>query len=222
MLKKTESSSAFFGRRKGKPLRDKQASLLTTLLPKIRPSAKLLGEERKEDIWLEIGFGSGEHLLSLAASFPDIQFVGCEPFVNGVAKAISSISSEGLQNVLIHDDEVSTLFALLPPASISRAYILYPDPWPKLRHHKRRLISDDFLARLARVLKNGAQLRFVTDIDDYSAWTLSRVKRSPDFTWIQEEPREWIEPWDGWISTRYERKAIEAGRSPAYLIFRRS
>jgi tRNA (guanine-N7-)-methyltransferase len=220
-VKQTELSSAFFGRRKGKPLRDRQASLLVHLLPKIRPSAKIDLDEKKGDIWLEIGFGSGEHLVSLATCFPDIRFIGCEPFVNGVAKALSSISAEGLQNVSIHDDEVSTLLAVLPPASIGRVYILYPDPWPKSRHHKRRLISDDFLVRLARVMKNGAQLRFVTDIDDYTAWTLSRIKRSPDFTWLQKEPMEWIKPWEGWISTRYEQKAIEAARSPAYLIFQR-
>lgn len=219
-IKKTESSSAFFGRRKGKPLRQKQRSLLAKILPDLRPSGDNLTSSAKE-IWLEIGFGGGEHLTALASSLPNVQFIGCEPFVNGVAKTVSLIDSHGLKNVLVHDDEASSLLSALPPASISRVYILYPDPWPKVRHHKRRLISQEFLTCLARVMKKGAELRFVTDIDDYSAWTLSRIQQSIDFNWVQKRPCEWTNPWEGWEPTRYERKAKEEGRFPVYLIFER-
>jgi tRNA (guanine-N7-)-methyltransferase len=218
--KQTGSSSAFFGRRKGKPLRQAQGALLANLLPKLRP----LGDRPAivtKDLWLEIGFGGGEHLTGLASVYPDIQFIGCEPFVNGVAKAVSLIDAHAITNVQIHDDEASVLLANLPPMSVSRVYILYPDPWPKARHRKRRLISEEFLALLARVMKKGSELRFVTDIDDYSAWTLSRIQSSVNFQWLQKHPNEWLSPWEGWISTRYERKALEEGRPPVYLIFER-
>lgn len=219
--KRTEAPSAFFGRRKGKALRDRQASLLSGLLPKIRPTDAQLSARDKR-IWLEIGFGGGEHLTALASSFSDVQFIGSEPFINGVAKALSSINAHHLENVLVHDEEVSTLLARLPTSSVDRVYILYPDPWPKSRHHKRRLISDEFLERLARVMKPGAELRFATDIDDYSAWTLARVRRSLNFRWTQKTPTQWTLPWEDWAPTRYEQKAIKEERSPVYLIFERT
>jgi tRNA (guanine-N7-)-methyltransferase len=131
------------------------------------------------------------------------------------------IDARGVENVWVYDDEVSGLLAQLPTGSIGRVYVLYPDPWPKMRHYKRRLISEEFLLQLARVMKKGAELRFVTDIDDYAAWTLSRIQRSFDFKWTQQRPHEWLHPWAGWVSTRYEQKALKEGRGPSYLIFKR-
>jgi tRNA (guanine-N7-)-methyltransferase len=172
-------------------------------------------------IVLEIGFGGGEHLVEGAASHPGTGFIGCEPFINGVAKLMAAIEARGLSNIRIHDGDAVALMRRLPEGSVARVDLLYPDPWPKRRHHKRRFVCDERIAEIARVLEPGGTFRFATDIDDYAAWTLARMARSSDFTWVAERADDWRRPWEGWPGTRYERKAIREGRPPAYLTFAR-
>lgn len=198
---------------------------MTDFLPTV--AVNLSGELRPETLFasppkelrLEIGFGDGERLIEQATLNPDVAFLGCEPFLNGVAKAVAAIADQGLQNIRIHAGDARDLLAALPPGSIDRIELLYPDPWPKRRHHKRRIVSDAFLVSAARVLKAGHELRYATDIDDYCAWTLNHIARSPDFTWPANTPNDWLVPWEGWKSTRYEEKARREGRPSAYLTF---
>ena len=219
--------TSFYGRRKGKSLRARQASLQQSLLPNVRVDLSTLrsemmaalGCEKATPIWLEIGFGGGEHLASEAKLHPEICFIGCEPFVNGVAKLLGSIEHEGITNIRVYDEEVADLIESLPDDSLEQVSILYPDPWPKTRHKKRRLISAEFLANLARVMKPGSELRFATDIDDYAGWTLSRILASPHFLWNPVSPSDWEKPWRNWPGTRYEDKAFREGRTPVYLTF---
>ena len=172
-------------------------------------------------MWLEIGFGGGEHLATRARAHAESAFIGCEPFVNGVAKLLGIIDREGLRNVRIWDAEATELLGRLPSGSIAGAYLLYPDPWPKRRHRKRRFVSDENLRALARVMARGAELRFATDIDDYAGWALARVLRSDVFRWTAERANDWRRPWPGWPGTRYEAKALGEGRKPVYLTFER-
>ena len=220
--------TSFYGRRKGKSLRARQADLYDRLLPRVRIDLTALksgiaglGYDVCKPVWLEIGFGGGEHLASKAMLHPEIGFVGCEPFVNGVAKLLGSIKQSDIGNVRIYDQEVIHLIEVLPDASIDQVAILYPDPWPKLRHKKRRLISREFLVNLARIMKPGSELRFATDIDDYAGWTLSRIEESKFFSWTPASSQDWMLPWDDWPGTRYEAKALREGRTPVYLTFRR-
>jgi tRNA (guanine-N7-)-methyltransferase len=219
-----EAGGAFFGRRKGKRLRPGQESLVETLLPGLRLDPRRDPREAfaapVERLWLEIGFGGGEHLAHLARSHPQTGFLGCEPFVNGVAKLVGTIVREGLQNVRIWDRDATELIPRLPTATIDGAYLLYPDPWPKRRQRKRRFLSDETFRALGRVLRPGAELRFATDIDDYAGWALARAARSEAFAWTAERPHDWRQPWPGWPGTRYEAKAIRDGRTPIYLTFR--
>lgn len=219
--------TSFYGRRKGKSLRARQASLQQSMLPNVRVELSTLrsemmaslGFEKANPVWLEIGFGGGEHLASEAKLHPEICFIGCEPFVNGVAKLLGLIEQQGITNIRVHDEEVADLIANLPDDSIEQVSILYPDPWPKTRHKKRRLISTEFLANLARVMKPGSELRFATDIDDYAGWTLSRILESPHFLWNPVSLSDWEKPWRNWPGTRYEDKAFREGRNPVYLTF---
>ncbi len=220
-----DRASLLFGRRKGKPLRSGQALHMADLLPKLRVDLAQLSEghvpleSAGDDLWLEIGFGGGEHLAADAKSQPDVRFIGCEPFVNGVAKLLAQINVHKLENIRLHHGDAMDVLVALPDAALERVNILYPDPWPKLRHRKRRFFSDRTLAELARVMKPGAQLRFATDIDDYAGWALARVLRSPDFDWPARSSSDWLVPWAGWPGTRYEAKAFREGRTPAYLTF---
>jgi tRNA (guanine-N7-)-methyltransferase len=173
------------------------------------------------EVWLEIGFGGGEHLLARALERPDVGFIGCEPFVNGVAKLLAGIEAHGLDNVRVRSDDALALIDAAPEAAFSRIYLLYPDPWPKRRQQKRRFVSQANIALLARVLKPGGELRFATDIDDYAGWTLTRFLASPSFTWEAACADDWRAPWHGWAPTRYEAKARREGRGSAYLTFRR-
>jgi len=173
----------------------------------------------RRELRLEIGFGDGERLIDQASQHPDVAFLGCEPFVNGVAKAVAAIADHGLTNIRIHSGDARDLLSALPAGALDRIELLYPDPWPKRRHHKRRIVSDEFLAAAARVLKAGCELRFATDIDDYCAWTLRHVERSKDFSWPATRPADWLTPWEGWAPTRYEQKARREGRPSAYLTF---
>ena len=224
MSEAAERAGAFFGRRKGKKLRAGQDELVQTLLPAIRvtPGAapsSLFPHPDALETWLEIGFGGGEHLAAQARARRDVNFVGCEPFVNGMAKLLAAIDQEGLDNIRVWDDDVTRLLPSLPDACFDRVMILYPDPWPKRRQRKRRLVSDDMLAMLARIMKPGAELRFASDIDDYVGWVLARILRSAHFRWTATRAEDWRRPYEGWPGTRYEAKAIREGRAPSYLTF---
>jgi tRNA (guanine-N7-)-methyltransferase len=220
---------AFFGRRKGHPLRAHQASLYETLLPKLaldlsHPAGDLraLFPLPVNDVRLEIGFGGAEHLIAQALANPDTGFIGCEPFVNGMAKALAAIEHHKLQNIRLSAGDATHLIAWLPAQSLSRIDILYPDPWPKRRQWKRRFLQDDSLAALARLLTPDAELRFATDIPGYASWVLTRVLRSPQLEWTAERADDWRQPWPDFAGTRYEAKAKREGRTPAYFIFRKA
>jgi tRNA (guanine-N7-)-methyltransferase len=224
--RRARRDAGLYGRRKGKTLRPRQAGLVETLLPRLRldlsrPIATPFDQfpRRPGELWLEIGFGGGERLAADALSHPQRGFFGCEPFINGVAKLLVEIEHFGLENIRLHPGDAGDLIDRLPENCLSGVYLLYPDPWPKRRHKERRFVSDAMLARLARVMRPGAELRFATDIDDYAAWTLARVLRSPDFLWPALSFRDWTTPWAGWVQTRYEAKALREGRQPAYLTF---
>jgi len=174
------------------------------------------------EVWLEIGFGGGEHLAAEARAFPAKGFIGCEVFLNGIAQALSRIEEQGIKNIRFYKGDARHFIGSLPAASLDGVYLLYPDPWPKRRHWRRRFLSLEMLARLARVMKSSAELRFATDIDDNAGWTLLQILNSPHFTWRAESPEDWRRPWAGWGGTRYEAKALRQGRRPAYLTFVRN
>ncbi len=171
-------------------------------------------------VWLEVGFGSGEHLVHQAAAHPEVRFIGCEPFINGVATLLGKIRKSGVSNIRVHAGDARDLMDVLPDASIAKAFLLYPDPWPKARHHRRRFVTPEHLIPLARVLKDGAEFRVATDIPDYVHQALEEVPRA-GFDWLAERPEDWRAPWDDWLSTRYEQKALREGRVPHYLTFRK-
>lgn len=173
------------------------------------------------DIRLEIGFGGGEHLVAEAIAAPGSGFIGVEPFVEGMAKAVSAISDAGLRNVRLYGGDAVHLLDWLPAGSLTGVDLLYPDPWPKRRHWKRRFVSPDNLNRIARTLAAGGLFRVASDIDDYIAWTLLHLFRRKDFFWTAERADDWRKPFPGWPGTRYEAKAIAAGRRATYLAFRR-
>jgi tRNA (guanine-N7-)-methyltransferase len=224
---RSEGRRAVFGRSRGKTLRAHHAQLVAELLPRLEVDIATLaaGESLFEfparELWLEIGFGGGEHLVARARENPDVGFIGCEPFINGVAKLLAAIDEHGVANVRVRAGDARTLIEAAPAASLSRIFILYPDPWPKRRQQKRRLIDGGTIAELARVARPGAELRFATDIDDYAGWTLRRFLASPDFAWTASRADDWRIPWADWAATRYEAKARAAGRPSAYLTFRR-
>jgi len=221
----TDPDRAFFGRRKGKALRKHQSELVDVLLPHlaIDPAAPLLKmHEGAHQRILEIGFGGGEHLIREALAHPHAAFIGVEPFVNGMAKALAEIERKNIGNVSLHFGDAADVLDGFAPEALDIVYLLYPDPWPKTRHHKRRFIQDWTLAKIAKILKKGGEFRFATDIPDYAAWTLAHVLRSPDFTFAARRASDWKEPWEGWQSTRYELKALREGRTPCYLTFSRT
>lgn len=208
-----------FGRRKGRNLRTGKQELFDTLLPKLRLEAHGLGLKLESPTWLEIGFGGGEHLAHVAELHPDVQFIGCEPYINGIAGLLAHIDKNKLSNIRIYNDDARDLVAALPDNCLGRVFVLYPDPWPKKRHNKRRIISSEFLNSLARVMKPGAELRLATDSADYATWMLERLLANANFKWTAKTCEDWLNPPPEWISTRYEQKAL-AGR-PTYLNFLR-
>jgi len=226
---KVEARRGFFGRRKGHRLRSHQARLLDTLLPRLAldvdapPPANLasLFPSPVDEVRFEIGFGGGEYLIAQAEAHPRTGFLGCEPFINGMAKALAAIEARGLASVRLHLGDAVPLIDWLPDASVAGIDLVYPDPWPKRRHWKRRFVQERTVADMARILRPGGEFRFVSDIPDYAAWTLARLLRSPDFTWTAERADDWREPWPGFVRTRYEAKAVREGRVPSYLVFRR-
>ncbi len=217
-----------YGRRQGHKLRDRQRHLMENLLPRltVNPADKAYAQpgdaSRHRSLWLEIGFGGGEHLAWQADHNRDVDFIGCEPFVNGVAKLLSLIDEGELTNIRIHDDDARDVLDWLPAASVDRIFLLYPDPWHKVRHNKRRFVSPENLDRMARVMTDDGEFRFASDIPDYVGWTLSHVRRHGVFRWTAQRPADWHDRPDDWPQTRYEVKAIEAGRRPCYLTFRRA
>jgi tRNA (guanine-N7-)-methyltransferase len=230
MNHESQPSRAFFGRRKGHKLRPHHARLLEVLLPQL---AIDLGRAAPDDlrslfavpvteVQLEIGFGGGESLIAQAQEFPQRGFIGVEPFINGMAKALSAIEHAGLKNILLHFDDASNLIAWLPPNALARIDLIHPDPWPKRRHWKRRFVQDDMIARLVRILCPGGEFRFVTDIADYAAWSLQRLLRSPDLAWTAQCADNWRKPWPGFIRTRYHAKAASAERAACFLVFRKA
>jgi len=220
---------AFFGRRKGHPLKPRQAALFDTLLPRVAldvanvtpVDASALFGTPVDDLRLEIGFGGAEHLVAQAQANLRTGFIGTDAYLNAIAKALVAIDDAGLANIRLYFGDASELVDWLPAATFSRIDLLYPDPWPKRRHWKRRFIQDDNLRRLARILKKNGELRFATDIPDYAAYALARVMRSPAFAWTAECADDWRKPWRDFAGTRYEAKAKHEGRCPAYFIFRR-
>jgi tRNA (guanine-N7-)-methyltransferase len=219
----------WYGRRRGHKLRPGRQALIDGLLPRLRivpPAggmidlATLFGGPCR-DFWLEVGFGSGEHLATQAAGHPDVGLIGCEPFVNGIAALLSQIERDGLTNVRVYDDDARRLFPALPESSLGRVFALFSDPWPKKRHHRRRFIGPETLDQLARVMQDGAELRLASDHMDYVRWALWHVTQHADFAWPARGRRDWAEPPQDWVETRYERKAKKQGARPVYLRFLR-
>lgn len=222
----------FYGRFKGKTLKQSQKTYLDEDLAALAPGAVGWDEnpERKDldldglfggrPVWLEVGFGGGEHLVHQAERNPDVGIIGAEPYINGVAMLLGKIRQANADNIAIHPGDARDLMDVLPENSISRAFLLYPDPWPKTRHHRRRFVTQEHLEPLARCLKPGSIFRVATDIPDYVRQTLEEVPKA-GFEWLAERPADWRECWDDWISTRYEQKALREGRTPHYLTFRK-
>jgi tRNA (guanine-N7-)-methyltransferase len=221
---------AFFGRRKGHKLRPHRARLIDTLLPRLAidlshpapADLHTLFPGSAADVELEIGFGGGEAMIAQARERPHTGFIGVEPFVNGMAKALAAIERDDLKNIRLHFDDAANLIAWLPDASLARIDLIHPDPWPKRRHWKRRFVQEEMVAKLARVLRVGGEFRFVTDIADYAAWTLQRLSRSPDFEWTAQCADDWRKAWPGFTHTRYHTKAAREERPSCFLIFRKT
>jgi len=213
-----------YGRIKSRALKPRQARFMESLLPRLAlPDGPLdprtLMTSAKQ-LWLEAGFGAGEHLAQQAAGHPDALFIGAEPFVNGIAACLAHIDDAKLANVRLHHGDVRTMLPRLPDGSVDRFYVLFPDPWQKTRHKKRRLIQPDFIAEAARVLKPGGVLRFATDWADYADWTLERFLPARALRWTAERADDWRAPWADHVTTRYEAKRL-GDCAPIWLEFER-
>ena len=227
--RRSRASEAFFGRRHGKTLRPVQAGAVDDLLPRIgldlsQPAPKrleVLFDVPVDGVRLEIGFGGGEHLLHRAAEAPATGFIGVEPFVNGMAKLLSAVHKAPRPNLRVYHDDATRLLDWLPPASIAAIDLLYPDPWPKKKHWKRRFVNGANLDRFGRVLKPGGAFRFASDIDTYVDWTLLHIRDHAAFEWRATSADDWRNAYPGWPGTRYEAKALREGRTPAYFTFHR-
>jgi tRNA (guanine-N7-)-methyltransferase len=228
-IRNPRAQGLFFGRRKGHKLRDRQADLMTSLLPQLTidmgapppDRVELLFGSQIASLRLEIGFGGGEHLLAEADAHPATGFIGCEPYINGMAKILAQLEARPRSNMRLFAGDAADLLAWLPQASLQRIDLIHPDPWPKRRHWKRRFVQQSTIAAMARTLAGYGEFRFVSDIDDYTAWTLMHVRRSLDFSWTAERADDWRKPWPDFTMTRYGRKAEREGRRANYLIFQR-
>lgn len=225
-LREKEGLLASFGRRNARPLSDRKNDMMTNLLPRLRVAYDETSQQLlrlpfpdKQELWLEIGFGGGEHLAGMAAERPDIGFIGCEPFIDGVAKILASIEEMGLENIALWDDDARVLMEHLPAQSIGRVFILFPDPWPKARHHKRRIVNPHTLDLLARIMKPHAELLLATDHADYLTWMLEHMIADGRFEWTAQHPQDWETPPHDWIPTRYQQKAEAEGRPATFLSF---
>jgi tRNA (guanine-N7-)-methyltransferase len=231
-VSEADAASPFrvYGRRKGKPLKPARQAALDTVLPLIRierPApgaiidlASLFGDKRRA-LWIEIGFGAGEHLAATASAHPDVGFIGCEIFINGIASLARHIDAGGIANVRVFPDDARILLAALPDAAVERMYLLFPDPWPKARHAKRRFIGPANLDAIARVLADGGELRVASDDAGYIRWTLEHLTNHPAFSWTARGPEDWRAPPPDSVATRYAEKARAAGRSAVFLTFLR-
>ena len=227
--RKSRSTEAFFGRRKGKTLRPNQERLIHGALDTLRldlatpapDDLVTLFPVPVKTIRLESGFGGGEHLIHRAATNPDTGFIGVEPFVNSMAKLLARIEELGLKNIRLYDDDAVQVLDWLPEASVDHIDLLYPDPWPKKKHWKRRFVSDVNLRRFHRVLKPGGLFCFASDIDTYVNWVLQHIDRHGGFDWPARNAADWLTAFEDWPGTRYEAKARREGRSSAYLTFRK-
>ena len=223
-------ASQYYGRRQGRRLRLGRARLIDELLPRLSLAlpapgealapASLFGRPATE-FWLEIGFGAGEHLAAQADRRRDVGIIGCEPYLNGIAGLLARVDALGLDNVRIFAEDARLLLAALPDDCLARVFILFPDPWPKKRHWRRRIVAAATLAELARVMRAGAELRLATDHAEYGQWMLAHVLRAGAFDWLAERPADWRERPADWPQTRFETKAKNAGRASLYLRFRR-
>lgn len=235
----SDAEFRFFGRRQGRPIGAPRLRLMEELLPKLRFPVPALDKDNaidqidpatlfdtpKKAYWLEIGFGGGEHLAAQAIDNPDIGFIGCEPFINGVASLLAVIDDKKLENVRIFDEDVRYLLPGLKSQSFERISLLYPDPWHKKKHNNRRMISEANIATFARLLQDGGEFRFASDISDYVRWTLDHMNRAPAsglFTWRAERPVDWRTRPDDMIETRYEQKARAKGSPCVYLRFNKT
>jgi tRNA (guanine-N7-)-methyltransferase len=216
--------SRTYGRRKGRPLKPRQANLLQSLAPTLATPAEPFDPRalapHARQVWLEAGFGAGEHLVAQAANHPEALLLGAEPFINGFAACLARLEDAGLANVRLHGGDVRDLMSWLPTASLERIFVLFPDPWPKARHKKRRLIEPTFIAEAARLLKTGGRLRFATDWSDYAHWSLERWLRAPEFRWTAETADDWRRPPADHVITRYEAKRL-GDCEPIWLEFER-
>ena len=221
----------FYGRIRGKSLRDSQKGYMEDLAeiglsgvgwdenPDRAPlDLKALFGDRP--VWLEVGFGGGEHLVHQAARNPQVSLIGAEPYINGVAMLLGKIRAANADNIRVHPGDARDLMDVLPPGSIEKAFLLYPDPWPKARHHRRRFVTSEHLDPLFDVMAPGAELRIATDIADYVRQAMEEVPKA-GFLWTAESAIDWRDPWGDWISTRYEQKALREGRVPTYLTFQK-
>jgi tRNA (guanine-N7-)-methyltransferase len=218
-----------YGRRQGKKLRPARQALMDDLLPRLRiglpaaghlDSAPLFPSAVIAGLWLEIGFGAGEHLAWQARNHPDKGLIGCEPFINGMAALLSQVATDDLNNVRVFDDDARLLMDSLAEASVDRLFILFPDPWPKTRHHKRRVVNGETLDVMARILSDGAELRLATDHRGYCRWMIEHIAPHPAFEWLARGPKDWRRRPDDWPETRYESKALTGSR-PVFLRYRR-
>lgn len=216
-----------YGRRRGRRPSDRQSRLLSSLLPQVRLGLDVLARvgahacfypsESPREIWLEIGFGGGEHLVAQAERNRHVGLVGCEPFEDGVVKVLTAIEERALANIRLWPDDAREVLRCLPAASITRAFVLFPDPWPKRRHQKRRLLSAATLGLLARALRPGGELRVATDIPDYARTIFMALAQVPELRWTARGPDDWRQRPLDWVETRYEQKALREGRQPIYL-----
>ena len=230
MTNETRPHRNFYGRLKGKTLKASQKKYIEEDLSALsvgpvdweaNPQRDPIDLETRfggKPVWLEIGFGGGEHLVHQARENPQVGIIGAEPYINGVATLLGKIRRAGVGNLAVHAGDARDLMDVLPEASIEKAFLLYPDPWPKSRHHRRRFVTPEHLQPLARVLKPGAVLRVATDIEDYVRQTLQEVPKA-GLRWTAERPQDWRDAWPDWISTRYEQKALREGRTPHYMTF---
>ena len=219
----------WYGRRSGRKLTATRQQLIDELLPQLRiDSARKLNDLSAifsypvQDVWMEVGFGAGEHLVGQARACPDVGFLGCEPYVNGVASLLSLINVHRVKNIRVFDDDVRKLMPVLPRACLGRLYLLYSDPWPKARHHRRRVTAEKNLDSFARLLRPGAELRFATDQIEFAVWTLERICRDDRFIWLARRFVDWRVPPVDWVPTRYDQKARARGIQPVYLNFQRT
>lgn len=211
-----------FGRAKGRPLSPAQSALMDAHFPRLSWDVQTGFASLNKPLWLEIGFGGAEHLIHQAKNNPDVHILGAEPFLNGVCKAVSQAVDAELDNLSLHHGDVRDVLSALPTASLERVFVLFPDPWRKTRHHKRRLINEEFLDDIHRVLKPGCEFRFASDIIHYVDWTITRIHKHGGFDWPAQSQADWRQPPSDWCNTRYEAKAKREGRECHYFKFIRT